>query len=310
MAFGDVLLENKAPVPTALNVEVGRAYANIRLLPNTQARTLVSLKPGQPVEAVERLADNSWVRINLPGSGETGWIKTELLHLTSDIKTLNVANATQPSYRPMQAFTFKSGADQQNCAEVPRNGLVIQTPEGAGEVHLWINQVVVKLGSTVYFQAQANGDMTVTTLEGHATVQALGTTYTAVAGTRLHIKMDADMNPISAPSLPEAYQMTDVQNLPIDHLQRAIAIHSPLTQQEVTLLQQTQQDPCAVTACNGTTDDGNSITCPGNSCHNGTNNNNGNGGNGGDNANCPGNSCHNGTNNNNGNGDKDKNKGG
>jgi hypothetical protein len=181
--------------------------------------------------------------------------------------------------------------------------LIIQTPEGSGEVQLWINQVVVKLGSTVYFQAQPSGDMVVTTVEGHATVEAMGVTHTAFAGSSVHIKLDANMKPAAPPNVPVPYQPADVANLPIDHLQRKITIHTPLTQQEIT---QAEQNSCPGNSChNGTNNNnGNNDNCPGNSCHNGTNNNNGN------NDNCPGNSCHNGTNNNNGQGNDNGNGGG
>jgi hypothetical protein len=266
LAFGDVFLENAAPVPTVLDGEVGNDFANARWLPNTSARTLIALKPSQKVTVIERLADNSWLRINLPDAGETGWVKTELLNVKGDLNTLSIANATQPYYRPMQAFTFKSGTSSgQSCTEIPQDGLLIQTPEGAGEVKLWINQVVIKLGSTVYFQAQPDGDMTVTTLEGHATVEALGESYTAIAGSSIHVKLDGDMKPISAPSLPQAYNMEDVQNLPIENLQRKISIHPPLTEQEIISIDKAQSNR-------------NNFNCPGNSCHNGANNN-GNGGN-------------------------------
>jgi hypothetical protein len=242
LAFGNVAIENDAPLPTAADVQVtGKDAINVRWLPNIKAGAVAVLQPGQQVTAVERLADSSWLRINLPDSGETGWIKGDLVTGTADISTLNIAQGNQPNYRPMQAFTFTSGNDQQNCAEIPRDGLIIQTPEGAGEVRLWINQVVVKLGSTVYFQAKSNGDMIITTLEGHATVEALGVTHTAVAGTSVTVKMGADMKPVAAPTLPESYPLADVQNLPIGNLQRSIAIHAPLTDAEVAIVQQQQQ---------------------------------------------------------------------
>src|SRR5262249_7024445 len=155
--------------------------------------------------------------------------------------SLNVAQGDQPNYRPMQAFTFSSGNDSEKCAEIPKDGLLIQTPEGAGEIRLWINQVVVKLGSTVYFQAQPEGDMIITTLEGHATVEAFGVSHTAVAGTSIHVKLGADLRPIAPPTLPSSYQNGDVQSLPIANLQRPITVHAPLTDAEVAVVQQQQQ---------------------------------------------------------------------
>ncbi|MBA3868647.1 MAG: SH3 domain-containing protein [Anaerolineae bacterium] len=247
LAFGDVAIENTAPTPTAADVQVGGKEAvNVRLLPNVKAGAVAVLQPGQQVTAVERLADNSWLRINLPDSGETGWIRGDLITTTNDLRSLNVTQADQPNYRPMQAFTFSSGNDQQNCAEIPQDGLIIQTPEGAGEVRLWINQVVVKLGSTVYFQAQPNGDMIITTLEGHATVEALGISYTAVAGTSVRVKLDADMKPVAPPRLPESYSVAAVQNLPVSDLQRPIAIHAPLTDAQVAVVQAQQQTQSVV----------------------------------------------------------------
>jgi hypothetical protein len=83
--------------------------------------------------------------------------------------------------------------------------------------------------------------MIISTLEGHATVEALGVSHTAVAGTSVRVKLGADMKPIAPPSLPESYPLADVQNLPIGNLQREIAIHMPLTDAEVALVQQQQQ---------------------------------------------------------------------
>lgn len=276
LAFGDVTLDNNVLPPTTLDVSVsGRSGINVRQVPKANGSVVGTLKPQQTVTAMERLSDNSWLHVKLADSEQTGWVKSDFLTTDGDIRTLNISDASQPQYGPMQAFTFRSGSGAQNCAEVPQDGLIIQTPEGSGEVQLWINQVVVKLGSTVYFQAQPSGDMVVTTVEGHATVEAMGVTHTAFAGSSVHIKLDADMKPAAPPSVPQPYQMTDVANLPVDHLQRKITIHAPLTQEEITKAEQTY--------------------CPGSSCHNGTNNNNGN-------KDCPGNSCHNGINNNNGQG--------
>ncbi len=242
LAFGDVAIENTAPLPTEADVQVITDVAvNVRWLPNVNAGAVAVLQPGQKVSAVERLLDSSWLRINLPDSGETGWVKGDLVESMVDLSTLNVAAGNQPNYRPMQAFTFSSGTNDEKCAEIPKDGLIIQTPEGAGEIRLWINQVMVKMGSTVYFQAEPGEAMIVTTLEGHATVQALGVTYTAVAGTSVRIPMDEALKPSAPPTLPESYQLDDLQSLPIASLERDIVIHEPLTEEAVAVVQQQQQ---------------------------------------------------------------------
>jgi hypothetical protein len=255
LAFGDVTLENEVASPTALDVQnEGPRAINVRHMPNNNALIVGSLKPNQMVTALERLGDSSWLRVKLPDVEQTGWVKSDFMTTAGDVRTLNIVEGSQPQYRPMQAFTFKSGSETQNCEEVPQNGLLIQTPEGSGEVSLWINQVVVKLGSTVYFQAQPSGEMVVTTVEGHATIEAMGVTHTAVAGSSIHIKLDADLHPIEPPSMPQPYQLTTVANLPIDHLQRKITIHKPLTDAEVASIQQSQN---AVDCSHGKCSNGN-----------------------------------------------------
>lgn len=264
LAFGDVAIENTAPEPTEADLQVITDVAiNVRWLPNVSAGAVAVLQPGQTVTAVERLPDNSWFRINLPDSGETGWVKGDLVEGVSDLNTLNIASGDQPNYRPMQAFTFASGNRDQNCAEIPDDGLIIQTPDGAGEIRLWINQVVIKMGSTVYFQAKPGEDMVITTLEGHATVEALGVSHTAVAGTSVRVALDEALQPVAPPSLPEAYELGDVENLPIQPLQREIVIHEPLPEDAVAIIQQQQlsRDSTVASTVTNTVDAaGNAVT--------------------------------------------------
>jgi hypothetical protein len=302
LTFGDVSVNNAVPTPTRLDVTVsGSDFVNVRRLPNAETAAVSVLSPGQTVTALERLEDQSWLRVELPDSGDTGWVSASLLSTAGDISTLNIGQSRQPFYRPMQAFYFQSGMDQSVCANVPTNGLLIQTPEGVGEVKLLINEVNIQVGSTVLFQAEPNGEMIVTTLEGHARVEAMGVVHTAVAGTQVRVPLDANLKPSGPPSVQEAYDPAPLQALPLGNLERAIEVHPPLTEAEI---QQVQQDEAA-TECdcnnadpNNDTDPGistelpseeqtDSSNCPGNSCHN---NHNGD---------CPGNSCHN---NDNGNG--------
>ncbi|MCA0454092.1 MAG: SH3 domain-containing protein [Chloroflexi bacterium] len=312
LAFGDVMLENAAAVPTLLDVQVTSSNPiNVRQMPNMNAGVIGSLQPDQTVTALERIVDGSWLRVQLPDSEQMGWVSSEFITASGDLRTLNIVEGTQPHYRPMQAFTFRSGKEgTQGCTEIPEDGLIIQTPEGAGEVQLWINEVVVKLGSTVYFQAQPNSDMRVTTLEGHATVESQGITYTAAAGSSLSVPLDADMRAAAPPTMPVAYEMAAVAGLPVDQLPREISIHEPLTAAEIAGVQKAHlgnaanaaPTESAPPASNGQNNSGNNSgnnnpppsnppanpqppaapappNPPGNNGHNG-NGSNGNGGNG------------------------------
>jgi hypothetical protein len=113
-------------------------------------------------------------------------------------------------YLPMQAFAFRTGDAESGCTNITENGLIIQTPEGVGRVTLWINDIRVRVGSTVLFQAESGGDLIVSTFEGHAEVEALGETQEATTGMRLHVPLDDDMHPSAPPTVPKPFDMASV----------------------------------------------------------------------------------------------------
>jgi len=108
-------------------------------------------------------------------------------------------------YQPMQAFAIQTDEANSGCNNITENGLLIQTPEGIGRVTLWINNVRVRVGSTVLFQAQAGGDLTVSTFEGLAQVEAQGVTQEAPAGMRVRVLLNEAMQPVAPPTPPEAF---------------------------------------------------------------------------------------------------------
>jgi quercetin dioxygenase-like cupin family protein len=163
-----------------------------------------------------------------------GW----LLTITAGIDTLDVVEPAAPHYGPMQAFYFRSGAKDAACQEAPDSGLLIQTPEGVGEVTLLINEVNIQLGSTVYFQAQPGKDMTIRVVEGSARVQTSGKAYRAIAGSQITVPLNENLEPTGPPNPPAAYDMTDVEALPVSNLERPIAIQPPASPQEIEATQE------------------------------------------------------------------------
>jgi hypothetical protein len=184
-----------------------------------------------------------------------------------------VTNAVNPGdsktadLHPMQAFYLHTGVGDAACDEAPESGLLVQTPEGVGEVSLTINEVKVQMGSTVFFQADPDtkGDMTVNTLEGAAYLNIGQQTQPVVAGTRLRVsglrKRLAEAiapapgapstDPLSVPSgggangdnqsvpstppeaILEAYNEKTLNVLPLRLLQRKIRLRRALTQLEL-----------------------------------------------------------------------------
>lgn len=139
---------------------------------------------------------------------------------------------------PMQAFYLRTGIGDAACAEVPSSGVLVQTPHGAGQISLSINDVQVQMGSTVYFQAQPGGAMTVRTIEGAARIQVGDDIETAIAGTEVDVPLDENWLPSAPPGDPESYEEETVAALPVDILEREIEIAPPLPEEQLaTFLQ-------------------------------------------------------------------------
>jgi hypothetical protein len=228
--FGDVQVDNAIDIPTEMDIAVSSlGNANVRREPSDTGFVLGTLAPQQIVTAMGRNADSSWLYIDYPGLDEHGWINTHLIDASGEVDNLNVINPELIEYGPMQAFYVRTGDNSSTCEEAPNDGLLIQTPEGAGEVRLWINEVKIRLGSTVYIQAQPSGKMTISTLEGAAHVEAFGVEQTAIAGTTVTVDLDANAKAVAPPNLPERYTEETVNHLPVENLDEQITVVSPVS---------------------------------------------------------------------------------
>jgi uncharacterized protein YraI len=226
--FGDVEIDNAIAAPTAMDVTVrSSGNANVRREPSDNGFVLGTLAPGQIVNATGRTADSTWFYIDFPGADERGWINSQLIDAPGEANELNVMNPSLIEYGPMQAFYVRTGDQNSTCEEAPNDGLLIQTPEGAGEVRLWINEVKIRLGSTIFIQAPPNQNMSISTLEGEAHVEAFGVEQTAVAGTTVSVPLDIDSKPMAPPKPPERYTEEVVNHLPVENLEEVITVVPP-----------------------------------------------------------------------------------
>jgi len=230
LVFGDVQLENAIPDPVYATVTVkGPSNANIRRQPSNRAFVIDSLAPKTEVTAKGRSKDGAWLYISLPDDQGSGWVRRSLMTSAEDLTTLKELDPSLTSYGPMQAFYLKNGQSQTSCESVPNDGILIQTPEGVAQVQLWINEVKIKLGSTAFIQAQPDTKlMSVTTLEGAAHIEALGVEQVAVEGTTVTVRVDENLAPVAPPSLPHAYNLNEVQSLPVQSLERQITAAPPV----------------------------------------------------------------------------------
>jgi hypothetical protein len=147
----------------------------------------------------------------------------------------SILPAAGPSGSPMQAFFLRTGIGDAPCAEAPSSGLLVQTPEGVGEVVFNINGVDISIGSTILLRSMTGEEMTVSALEGAAVINVDGTLYPVVAGTWTRMSL-GQISIVDRPILPIAYVNEVLEALPVSLLERPITPREPFTPEELEKL--------------------------------------------------------------------------
>lgn len=239
LLFGDVEIQNAVENEVLATIEItSNGGINVRTGPSTDYRVAGSLSSGETAIANGRNADGTWLRIQIPDTDSLGWVAAQLVTPAGDIESLSVVDASDQEipFTPMQAFYFRTGITGTTCAEAPESGLLIQTPEGMGEISLRANDVDIQLGSTAYLQAQPAGEMTISVVEGQGRVTAEGVTVTVPAGTQVSIPVDENMSASGEPSEPVPYDEAALQTLPVDLLPEAIEIAPAASEEDLAAI--------------------------------------------------------------------------
>lgn len=169
-----------------------------------------------------------------------------------DVEIRNAVSEDDPpntEIHAMQAFYLRTGIGDAPCEGAPQSGLVVQTPQGAGSVVFNINGVDVEMGSTVFFQADAEDGMTVSTLEGAAHVSDTLGSQPILAGTWVRIPLDENLQPSRAPGWPRPYTCRSAihEALPLRLLPRDIEIAPAMEDDQFAAVQtniEAQQPLC------------------------------------------------------------------
>ncbi|HVU09768.1 MAG TPA: SH3 domain-containing protein [Phototrophicaceae bacterium] len=256
-SWGVALMKIQANLPDALpgqnvtfvmfgNVEIDNAYptlalttkssANVRSDPTSRSKVVTTLKGGTAVVADGRIVDSSWLRIQLPDGGGEGWVQATLLRGAGDLTTLAVVDPSAPAltFGPMQAFYFKSGLGNTPCSAVPPDGILLQSPANQ-RVTLMVNGAELTLGSTVFVQAQPNGFMTVSVIEGNVTVTVNGFAVPVPAGSSVSVPLDANGLVAGLPNGTQPYDPTMLAALPTTLLPIPVSIPGLVVTPEATV---------------------------------------------------------------------------
>jgi hypothetical protein len=153
--------------------------------------------------------------------------------LFGDVEITSAVALDNPMAAPMQAFYLTTGIGDAACAEAPESGMLVQTPEGVGEVAFSMNGVDVSLGSTVFFQAEPGEQMRVRALEGAAAMVYDEVVYPILAGTQLAVPLGEDLLPSDVPGILESLDREVLDNLPFVLLDTAREMAEPLSDAEL-----------------------------------------------------------------------------
>jgi len=227
IVFGDATLEPQV----TLTLSITANGANVRKTPSKNGAVVGSLPAGTTLKADGRLEDNSWVRVTLE-DGKIGWINTGVSSVEGDVSSLKVRTEDDVAASAgASAFYFKGGVGSSACGDVPREGLMIQTPSDAGAVELTINNIKLSLGSTAYLQFLDGNEIAVNLLEGNALVTAQDGTSRVFAGSRVRVPLNENFVPSDKPTRAEPYE--DLGTLPLLLLPDSISSAEPLSQSEI-----------------------------------------------------------------------------
>lgn len=243
LLFGDVQIRNIVPAPRILNaVTAYGGNVNVRREPADDAFVIGTLPPSTTVTARGRSEDGAWIYVDLPGNNGRGWISTSLVNTDGSIHLLNPIKPFLADAQPMQAFYLRTGENASTCAETPNDGLVIQTPEGEAEVRLWINEVKIRLKSTVFVEARRDKPMSITTLEGEVHVEAMGVEQAVPVGSSVSVQLNADQAPVAPPSAPRRVPKEIMPTMPVVPTPQNTAVPVAPTVATDTLVPPTSSD--------------------------------------------------------------------
>ena len=238
LLFGDVTIEEEIGEQARLDASVNTA-ANLRLAPSATSPIVGSVAVDAPVTATGKTVNQlgqTWIRVRHEDyRTATGWILAELVN--GDLATLPDVPSDSLTLNPMQAFYFKTGIGQTQCAEAPASGVVVQTPQGAGKVNFTVNGIDIALGSTAFLSSPENIDNTcVSLLTGDADLTSGGRVIDLNPGERSCTPLNDD-GTSGPPGLPEPFDPQEMESiaLVVDALPDQVDIPDPAPTRTPTL---------------------------------------------------------------------------
>lgn len=203
--------------------------AFFRSKPDLKDTPIKSLPAKTTVNLTGRLTGGAWVYGQALNT--TGWLSMSGLNTTCNLNTLPVLGAAAKSIVPapllsLRAFTFSTDANNPNsCSDLPAGGLLIHTP-ARHQILFNATGVDITDDSTVILRATTNRTMTITVLEGFATVSLGANQQSATAGYELNVPL-RNLRVSGPSSPPKPAQTADLALNTLCQLTSAAALTIP-----------------------------------------------------------------------------------
>jgi hypothetical protein len=130
---------------------------------------------------------------------------------------------TPPEFGPMQSVELLTANTSPDCDTID-SGVLLQSPSGLPDrVRIRINSMELRLNGTAYIQAQADGLMTVTVLEGEVALIVDGSRTNVTSGSQASVALNSNLEP-SGSAQVSSVSLGDFQALPIRLLPRQVIL--------------------------------------------------------------------------------------
>jgi len=220
LAVGNVALfpTESVELPSTLaDVRVTAAQgANLRALPDIDARVIATLVVSRALKAIGRNRGGGWLLVYATPELR-GWISESVVSASPEtLPALASDGATGPLWLPWQRFDFRSGLDDAPCPGAPASGILLQTPKSSSGPYFLINGARIFLSGAVWLQAQVSSGMLIHVIDGQAQIATAEGSVSVRSGKYSTVAIDR--NDAGAPAAPQPYAYRELISLPISAL--------------------------------------------------------------------------------------------
>ncbi len=234
--------------------------ANLRAQPNQGAAVLAQLPQKRNLIAIARSPDSQWL-LAYDRPLRQGWISSAVVSAPAeDLAIVETQSEPTPLWLPFQAFEFRSGMDDNACADAPESGILLSAAKDQSPLIFAVNGLRISLAGALWMQAQLSRGLVIHALDGQARISAVGQSQPLTAGRyttiALHRGPGGEILPAGPPSPPAAYDYHAMSRLParlLPHANRVALDRYALVQPAPAsgsnpLAALSAEDPCTVAA--------------------------------------------------------------